>query len=134
MNQIEGEISGIQSSEHMSLVLVDLGNGIEFHSILLDTAESAQYLQIGKKVNILFKETELVLSKEEKINISMENKILGTITEINKGEILTRVKLNTVIGDLIALVSSISSNNMSLKVNDQVLTMVKFNEVILSPL
>ncbi|WP_215225755.1 TOBE domain-containing protein [Echinicola shivajiensis] len=134
MNQFEGKITGIQSSEHMSLVLVDLGEGVEFHSILLDTVESAHYLQKGKKVNILFKETELVLSKEEKINISIENKILGTITEIKKGEILTRVKLNTAIGDLIALISSISSNNMSLKLNDQVLTLIKFNEVILSPL
>ncbi|WP_186758709.1 TOBE domain-containing protein [Echinicola salinicaeni] len=134
MNQVEGQISGIQSSDHMSLVFLDLGNGIEFQSILLDTQESAHYLQKGNRVNILFKETELVLSKEKEINISLENQILASITEIKKGEILTRIRLKTVIGDLVALISTTSSNNMSLKVKEPILAMVKFNEVILSPL
>ncbi|UCS92382.1 TOBE domain-containing protein [Echinicola marina] len=134
MNQIEGQISSIQSTEHMSLVGLNMGNGIEFQSILLDTVATANYLQMGKRINVLFKETELVIAKEVNINISLENKISGTITEIEKGEILSRIKLDSVLGDLIALVSTLSCDSLSLEVQDQVLAMIKFNEVILSPI
>ncbi|MDO9138420.1 MAG: tobe domain protein, partial [Lutibacter sp.] len=75
MNILSGNITSIQGSESLSLVKIAVGNAI-FTAIIIDTPESDNYFKIGNKVNVYFKETEVIIAKNEPMNISIQNKIL----------------------------------------------------------
>lgn len=86
MNRLKGYITSIQSSLHLSFVGVET-NGELLHLLLLEKPLEA----IGDEVNLVFKESEVILSKD--VIKSTANMSKGIIGEIQKGEILTHVTL-----------------------------------------
>jgi molybdate transport system regulatory protein len=132
MNTLNGTITAIQSHEGLSLVKVKSNHTI-FTSIVLDTPETVSYLQLDHSVKIIFKETEVIISKDFNPNISIQNRILCTIQSIKKGVILSQINL---LSDTVSIKSIITSNacdQLALKENDSVMALVKTNEVSLSP-
>ena len=132
MNTLNGIITAIQSHEGLSLVKVK-SNHTTFTSIVLDTAETVSYLKTDHSVKIIFKETEVIISKDFNPNISIQNRILCTIQSIKKGVILSQINL---LSDNVSIKSIITSNacdQLALKENDTVMSLIKTNEVSLSP-
>ncbi|SMG07626.1 hypothetical protein SAMN03080602_00260 [Arenibacter troitsensis] len=117
----------------MSIVFVTTDSGEELMSVVIDTPESAPYLKSGNKVNVLFKETEVAVSSQKELNISLENRIAGIITHIEVGVLLSRLMLETKIGEVIAIISTMSVGQMGLVEKMNVMIMVKLNEIILAP-
>jgi molybdate transport system regulatory protein len=133
MNTITGKISEIQSYEGISLVKVEAGNQVLFTSVVLDTVETTDYLRIGNAVKIIFKETEVIISKNSSPEISIQNRLPCLIRSIKKGTILSQIEL--IFGESIiqSIITSNACKQMELKVNDRVLALIKTNEVSLSP-
>lgn len=117
----------------MSIVFVTMDSGEELVSVVIDTPESAPYLKSGNKVNVLFKETEVAVSTQKELDISIENRIAGNITHIEVGVLLSRLILETRIGEVIALISTMSVRQMGLVEKTNVMILVKLNEIILAP-
>jgi molybdate transport system regulatory protein len=90
MNTLNGNITAIQSHEGISLVKVESNDTI-FTSIVLDTPETASYLKTGHSVKIIFKETEVIISKDSSPNISLQNRLDCTIESIKKGVLLSQI-------------------------------------------
>lgn len=132
MNTLNGYITTIQSYEGISLVKVN-SNDTLFTSIVLDTTETASYLKNGHFVKIIFKETEVIISKDLNPNLSIQNRMLCTIESIIKGILLSQINLN--FGDTIveSIITTNACEELQLKKNDTVLALVKTNEVSLSP-
>jgi len=134
MNSFSGSIVNIQTSGSISIVGVRVGGDADFFSVVIDTPETAPYLVVGRQVQLLFKETEVVLATETgAINISIENKILGTILAIERGVLLSRVVLSTQLGEVVALLSEKSVAQLGLKEAMEVAILIKLNEIILAP-
>ncbi|WP_373057635.1 molybdopterin-binding protein [Zunongwangia sp. H14] len=131
MNKLKGEISAIESSGSLSMLDI-LVKGIHLKVIVVETPETASYLKTGKKMNLLFKETEVVLSKNPALSISIENSIKGTVTAITKEKLLSKVELASPQGNISAVVSTEKLVEMQLKENAEVLVMLKSNEIMLS--
>jgi len=83
MNVLTGNISSIQSHEELSLVKVQC-NALTFASIVLDTPETVNYLRVEHAVKVIFKETEVIISKNLELAISIQNQFLCTIQSIKK--------------------------------------------------
>lgn len=132
MNTLNGTITAIQSHEGLSLVKVKSGN-TTFSSIVLDTAETVSYLQLNHSVKIIFKETEVIISKDFNPNISIQNRILCTIQSIKKGVILSQINLLSDQVSIKSIITSNACNQLALKENDAVMALIKTNEVSLSP-
>lgn len=132
MNTLNGNITTIQSHEGISLVKVKSNDTI-FTSIVLDTPETASYLQTGHSVKIIFKETEVIISKDSNPNISIQNRLQCTIESIKKGILLSQINLN--FGETIieSIITTNACEQLQLEKNDAVLALVKTNEVSLSP-
>lgn len=132
MNTLNGNITVIQSHEGISLVKVKSNNTI-FTSIVLDTAETASYLKKGNSVKIIFKETEVIISKDLNPNLSIQNQMLCIIESIKKGVLLSQINLN--FGETIieSIITSNACEQLQLEKNDAVIALVKTNEVSLSP-
>ena len=132
MNTLNGNITTIQSHEGISLVKVKSNDTI-FTSIVLDTPETASYLQTGHSVKIIFKETEVIISKDSNPNISIQNRLQCTIESIKKGILLSQINLDFGGTIIESIITTNACEQLQLEKNDAVIALVKTNEVSLSP-
>ncbi|WP_299443731.1 TOBE domain-containing protein [uncultured Aquimarina sp.] len=132
MNTFSGHISDIQVNESLSMVSIRINEHIVFKTILVETPETASYLKNGSIVDVLFKETEVIISTEDTLLISVQNKIKGTIKKIKRGVLLSRLIVTTEIGDIVAIIATEALDTLLLKENSTVIAMIKVNEIMLS--
>jgi len=130
VNKLIGKIIQIESSQHMSMVDIDV-NGDVFSSIILETPATATYLKQGNQITMLFKETEVSIGKNLSGLISLRNRFKAIIKELEKSDILTKVLLDYKGKEIISIITSRSSQKLALAVGDSVEWLVKTNEVSL---
>ncbi len=130
MNKLLGKITNIESSEHISIVDIDV-EGDLFSTVIIETPETADYLRIGKEVFMLFKETEVSIGKALSGNLSLRNRLTSMIKTIEKGKVLTKIVLDYKGKDIVSVITTRSTNKLDLKVGDEVQGLVKANEVII---
>lgn len=131
MNNLKGNIESITVQEKMSLVKVK-SNQILFTVIVIDTPESASYLKEGNTVNLIFKETEVIIGKGTAFAISLQNRIVGKLKFIRHGALLSKLVVNTELGEIASIITSNAVNDLGLLVGDEVTVMVKTSEMMLS--
>ena len=130
MNRFKGTIKSIQSKDALSLVKVEV-NDLTFTTVVIDTPLSLPSLKIGGFADVIFKESEVVLANPP-IEVSMQNQIHGTVKEINEGELLSKVKIESDIGNIVALITTSALQRLNIVVEGNVIALVKTNEVMLS--
>ncbi len=133
MNSFKGHILEVETVGNLSLVRVALGKNTQWVSVVLDTPQTTPYLVPGEDIRVLFKETEVILNLQDPNLLSVDNYLKGTVKEVEAGEILSRLVLDTEIGELVAVVGSKSLKRLGLARTMSVLAMVKMNELILAP-
>ncbi|MCX6153506.1 MAG: TOBE domain-containing protein [Candidatus Kapabacteria bacterium] len=131
MNRLTGYITEIQSNEQISLVKVKAEDLI-FTSIVLDTMETSDYLKIGNKCSIYFKETEVIISKDLTPDISIRNRIICFIKSIKHGQLLSQVNLKFANSEISSIITTSACKELNLQPDDHVLALIKTNEVSLS--
>ena len=116
----------------MSLVTLNIGEEITLKSIVIDTPETAAYLRKGTELNLLFKETEVVIGTGKNPTISLQNQISATIGQIESGILLTKLVMHTTAGKIVSIVSTSAIRQMQLEEGNKVVAMIKSNEIMLS--
>ncbi len=130
MNRLPGVITAIESNDHLSLVDVLVGPDT-FAAMLMETPQSAPYLKIGNTVAVLFKETEVSLAKNLSGQISLRNRIKGTVKHIRHGEILSEVVLDYLGQSVASIITARAVKRLELVEGDEVEALIKANEVSL---
>lgn len=130
MNKLSGKIIRIESSEHMSLVDIDIAGDV-FCSVVLETMQTARYLKEGAPITVLFKETEVSLAKNLSGQISLRNRFKGVICGMERSDILAKITLNYKTTQIISIITSRSVEKLGLKKDDEVEWLVKTNEISL---
>ena len=131
MNRLKGKIELINS--HDELLLIELNiQETKMKAIIIGKSHDYSYLEIGNEIAILFKETEVTISSDKTLNISIQNKLICTIDSINKGQLLSQVNLNFNGVTLSSIITTTSVENLNLKPQDTVTALIKTNEIILS--
>ena len=133
MNSFPGHIKEVKTNGTMSIVSVEVESGEELMSVVIDTPDTSSYLKKGNKVNVLFKEMEVAVTTQKELDISIENRIAGSISSMEEGVLLSRLVLETKMGEVIAIISTKSVRQMGLVEKMNVMIMVKLNEIILAP-
>lgn len=132
MNKFSGRISDIQVSGSLSLVAVKLSESLTLKAIIIATPATTDYLKLGNAINILFKETEVVMGTAAEHAISLQNRIPATVSQIEQGQLICKLRLQTEMGEIISIISTNAVKNLALKVNSKVMAMIKLNEMMLS--
>lgn len=132
MNNLKGHISAVQVSGTMSIVSVTIAKDLIWKVIVIETPETSPYLVINKKITLLFKETEVIIGTGDLPNVSIQNRINGTIKQLKKGTLLSNVLINTPYGDISAILATEAIEQLQLKEDLNVTAMVKLNEIMLS--
>ena len=132
MNTLKGKISEVKVHGALSQVVTALPDGTQIRSIVIETPDSAGYLQEGSAVQLIFKETEVILAKIINESISIQNQRPGTVEDLKKGTILCEAGITTATGSIAAVISREATDNMALKIGDAVVALVKQNEIMLA--
>lgn len=132
MNSLKGHIKEVEVNGSLSLVTIALSDEIFFKAIIIETPETASYLSEGHLVKVLFKETEVVIGRDIKHLISLQNQIRGEIKRIERGLLLSNIIINTPAGDISSIITTNAVDQLSLKEKLTVYAMVKTNEIMLS--
>ena len=131
MNSLNGKIQQLEISGNLTLVTIKVEECV-FKSIVVETPETAKYLIEGGEILVMFKETEVILAKDLEIEISLRNKMPGTIKFIESGALLSKLILDTNAGEIISIITTNAVNNLGLTTGSKILAMVKTNEVLLA--
>ena len=130
MNILKGKIHQIETHEHLSLVKIKVGR-FTFTTVVIETPQSVDYLQTGGEINILFKETEVLICRKPCPQISLQNRIEGTIEDIVKGKLLSQVTLRSEIGSIRSIITTNAVRQLGLEKKIDVIAMIKTNEIML---
>jgi len=130
MNRLPGCISAVESNGYLSLVDVEV-EGEQFTATLLEDPSAARYLKQGSAVEVLFKETEVSLAKNLSGVISLRNRFPVTVTQINRGSIMTEVCVDYRGHALSSIITTRAVGRLKLEIGDEVEALVKANEITL---
>ncbi|WP_298503097.1 TOBE domain-containing protein [uncultured Maribacter sp.] len=132
MNSFKGNISKVTTEGHFSVITIDINTEIFLKSIILETPKTDPFLHKNNAISVLFKETEVIISLDKNSRDSILNRIPGNIKHIEKGVLLTKVKVSTSAGIITAILSTYAVNDLELTVEKKVTCLIKWNEIMLS--
>ena len=130
MNRLPGIVTAIQSAGHVALADVEALGGA-MSALLIESDAQAPYLKPGAQVSVLFQETEVSLAKGLSGMISLRNRLMTRVKQVDKGEVLTRAVLDYRGQELVAIITSRSAERLRLVAGDEVEALIKANEVTL---
>ena len=131
MNILKGKIATIKTKGSLSLVKINV-NDIFLNTIIIETPKTASYLKKGNPINVVFKETEVIIGKGISHNLSLQNKVFGTILEIEKGDFLSKITIDAKVGKIVAIITSEAVEELQLSLNEKVTAMMQTTEIMLS--
>lgn len=132
MNRLSGHISAVRSAGQLSIATVHIGPAMEVSAVVIETPETATYLEVNYPIDILFKETEVILSVHEKNNTSIGNQVQGELINIETGELLSRVVLRTRAGEIVSIIDTDSLHRMKMEIGQSIFILIKLNEIMLA--
>lgn len=118
-------IKSIQTSDSLNIIEFDFYNNI-FKMMSLDLIEN---LQIGSRVELLVKPTNISISKKHIEDISLSNQALAKIISINSGELLSNIILEINDTKLESIITKSSQERLNLKKNDEVNILIKASDL-----
>ena len=130
MNNLKGKITSIKSHENLSIVKIGIGE-YSFTTVVIETPETVDYLKIDNEIRVLFKETEVLICLKPCPKISLQNRIECKIHKISEGKLLSQINMQSSIGDISSIITTNAVDQLKLNVNDEVIAMIKTNEIML---
>ena len=106
---------------------------MEFKSIVIDTPDTSDYLKVGGGVKVLFKESETVLARNLKGDISLQNRIDGRVTAIDKGHLMSYIRLDCDGNEVSSVITYLSVERLGIEVGVDITALIKTNEIVLAP-
>ena len=130
MNKLPGIITRIQQSGAILLVDVEVEQQM-FSALLIESVQQPEWLVSGNNVDVVFKETEVSLAKNFSGQISMRNRMKCSVQAIDRGDLLSKIKLNFKNFTISSAITTRSVDSLILEIGDEVEALVKANEVSL---
>ena len=130
MNEINAVIKAIHTEGNISVVVAQ-GAGIAFHSMVIDTPETEDYLQNGKPVVVVFKESAVSIAKNISGLLSIRNRIPCTVSGVQKGDVLTTIQLDCKGHVLNSLITTHAAEELDLQEGDSVEALIKTTDISL---
>lgn len=124
MNKLTGFIQEIKSCDDIVQISIDIKGEI-FTSLILSSNE---VYKIGQKINILFKETEVMIGSVSS-KISARNAFICKITEIKNGEILSSISFDFYGDKIVSIITKNALLDLNCKENEEFMWFVKSNEI-----
>ena len=124
MNTLEAQISKIDRLDNLTIVKFNYNQ-----TCLSMMSLGLKDIEIGSKVILNINASHIAIAKDLKGDISLSNIFNCVISELDKGELLSSIKLKIDDDYLTSIITTNSVNRMNLKINDNVQALVKASEI-----
>ena len=125
MGKLIATIKTINNVENLNIVEFDfIGTILKMMSLDLNSD-----VQIGKKVKLSVKPTNISLAKKISGEISLSNQIIATIQDIENGELLSSISLKTNDFLLESIITVDSAKRMNLQIGNEVIILIKASDL-----
>lgn len=128
MNKIPCVVKSIQKQD--KIALVKLSNGSNIFSVLMIDYDAR--IQENMNVEILFKESEVMVCAKECELISARNRFVGEIKDIEVDEIFARISFIFEEFSIKSLITKEAKEALGLEVGSEFAWFVKSNEISIS--
>lgn len=128
MNRLSGKIVMIERTENVALIDIDVA-GDMFSTIFLHNFTDQNILTIDQKVDLIFKESEVSISKNLSGGLSLRNRMNSVILQVEQGKVLSKLYLDYKGNRIISIITTRSVASLDLNVGDRVEGLVKANEM-----
>lgn len=131
MNSLKGKVETLNVYENLTLAKIRVGE-VLVTSIVIETPETCKYLVVGKEVNVLFKENEVIIGKGGNLSISLQNRFNCTIKYVEEGVLLSKLTLATQGTEIFSIITTNAVKQLGLNKGVEVQALIKTNEIMLS--
>lgn len=131
MNRFSAKINSIKNQGSLRLIEL-LVDDIKFTSIVLDEDANTFSFKENDQVVILFKDTEVSIAKGDTNQFSLRNQITGKVNQVDKGELLAKITIDTKIGEVNSVITRASTERLNIKSGDELTALIKTNEIFIS--
>lgn len=125
MSYIVATVTKIENVKQLHIVEFDF-QGLMLKMMSLDLTVN---VQLGKKVVLTVKPTNIVISKNFQGDISLSNKIVATIDHIENGELLSSITLHAKGVIFESIITVTSAQRMNLQIKDEVTLFIKASDL-----
>ncbi len=130
MNQLNAVIKAIHTEDHITLVVAQAA-GIAFHTMVIDEPDTADYLQEGKPVSLVFKENAVSIAKNVSGMLSIRNRIPCTVSNLKMSEVLSKLALDVKGHVFYSIITTHAVKELNIQVGDQVEALIKATDISL---
>jgi molybdopterin-binding protein len=124
MNKLTGVIKDIKSYDDILQISIDVKGKI-FTSLIISSNE---IYKLGEKINILFKETEVMIATVFS-KVSARNAFICKINDIKNGEILSSISFDFYGDKIVSIITKNALQDLDCKENEEFMWFIKSNEI-----
>jgi len=124
MNTLKAQVTQIDSMDNLAIVKFDY-QGLALSMMSLGIKD----LKVESQVIISINASHIAIGKDLKGDISLSNRFDCVIKELDKGELLSSIKLRINDDCLTSIITTSSVNRLNLQVGDEVQALVKASEI-----
>lgn len=118
-------VSAIKSLDNLNIVEFDF-NDTKLKMMSLDLQKD---ILVGKKVELLVKPSNIIISKKAVEDISLSNQTLAKITKITSGELLSHINLKVGDTNLESIITKDSCERLKLQEDSEVFVLIKASDI-----
>ncbi|MDH3323376.1 MAG: TOBE domain-containing protein [Flavobacteriaceae bacterium] len=131
MNSLKGIIEAVNVSGDLSIITVKVAH-TNFSAIVIDTPQTDPYLVKGNPIQVIFKETEVIIGVGSVDGISLRNKLFGKVVSIDSDNLLSKLVVDTDVGLITSIITTNSVKRLKIEIGTALTAMIKTNELMLS--
>ncbi|MET9718037.1 molybdopterin-binding protein [Streptomyces rochei] len=131
-NQLPGTVTTVTPGEAMATVRVRLSGGQDVTAAITRDAADDLALAPGTAVHALVKSTEVSLATGRVEDLSIRNRLPGTVTALSTGAAMASVQVAVEGAELTAAITRDAADDLGLAVGAPVVALVKSTEVSLA--
>lgn len=105
---------------------------LKLKSIVIETPASASYLINDGNIQVLFKETEVILANADMSSTSIINSIPCQVNAIERGQLLSKVELLHLEQKITAIITTEALDYLQVKAGAEINALIKTNELMLA--
>ena len=124
MNTLKAQVTQIDSMDNLTIVKFDYeGTALSMMSLGLKD------VKVGSQVILSINASHIAIGKDLKGDISLSNRFNCVIKALDKGKLLSSLKLSINDDSLSSIITTSSVNRLNLNVGDEVQALVKASEI-----
>lgn len=124
MNTLKAQVTQIDSMDNLTIVKFDYeGTALSMMSLGLKD------VKVGSQVILSINASHIAIGKDLKGDISLSNRFDCIIKALDKGKLLSSLKLSINDDSLSSIITTSSVNRLNLNVGDEVQALVKASEI-----